>query len=71
MFAGSAEGGRRAAVIYSLVVSCKRLGIDPYPYLRDVIATVARYPNKRIGGVTARAWATARARESESSVALG
>ena len=71
MFAGSAEGGRRAAVLYSLIVSCKRLGIDPYAYLRDVIATVATYPNKRIGELTPRAWAAARASEPEKSVALG
>jgi len=71
MFAGSADGGRRAAVIYSLVVSCKRLGIDPYAYLRDVIATVATYPNKRIGEITPRAWTAARASEPDSNVALG
>jgi transposase len=71
LFAGSAEGGRRAAVIYSLVVSCKRLGIDPYAYLRDVIATVASYPNKRIGELTPRAWAAARTSEPNANVALG
>ena len=71
MFAGSAEGGRRAAVLYSLVVSCKRLRIDPYAYLRDVIATVATYPNKRIAELTPRAWAAARAPQSETRVALG
>ncbi|HYD47352.1 MAG TPA: IS66 family transposase, partial [Terriglobales bacterium] len=37
LFAGSPDGGRRAAVIYSLVVTCRRLGIEPYPYLRDVL----------------------------------
>jgi hypothetical protein len=71
MFAGSAEGGRRAAVLYSLVVSCKRLRVDPYAYLRDVISTVATYPNKRIAELTPRAWAAARAPEHENSVALG
>lgn len=69
MFAGSAEGGRRAAVLYSLAVSCKRLGIDPYAYLRDVISTVATYPNKRIAELTPRAWAAARATQSETRVA--
>jgi transposase len=34
MFASSEAGGRRAATIYSLTVSCKRLGIEPYAYLR-------------------------------------
>ena len=69
LFAGSAEGGRRAAVLYSLIVSCKRLGIDPYAYLRDVIATVASYPNKRIAELTPRAWAAARAPELQAASA--
>jgi len=37
MFAGSDEGGRRAALVYSLIASCAALKIDPYAYLRDVI----------------------------------
>jgi transposase len=37
MFAGSDEGGRRAAIVYSLIASCAALKIDPYVYLRDVI----------------------------------
>jgi transposase len=37
MFAGSDEGGRRAAILYSLVASCAALKIDPYAYLRNVI----------------------------------
>ena len=38
MFFGSDAGGHRAAVIYSLVASCKLIGLDPFEYLRDVIA---------------------------------
>jgi transposase len=37
MFAGSDEGGRRAAILYSLIASCAALHIDPYAYLRDVL----------------------------------
>lgn len=37
MFAGSDEGGHRAAVVYSLIASCAALKIDPYVYLRDVL----------------------------------
>ena len=36
-FCGSAEGGRTAAVLYSVVGTCKHLGIDPFAYLRDVL----------------------------------
>jgi len=37
MFAGSEEGARRAALLMSLVGSCKLLGIDPAEYLGDVL----------------------------------
>jgi hypothetical protein len=36
-FCGSAKGGRTAAVLYSVVGTCKHLGIDPFAYLRDVL----------------------------------
>jgi transposase len=36
LFAGSDRGGETAAVLYTLVGTCKRLRIDPFAYLRDV-----------------------------------
>lgn len=36
LFVGSERGGQTAAVLYTLVASCKRLRIDPFAYLRDV-----------------------------------
>lgn len=48
LFAGSAEGGRRAAILYSLVASCKRHKIDPFHYLRDVISRINTHPMSRI-----------------------
>lgn len=36
LFAGSDEGGHTAAVLFSLTVTCKTLGIDPFAYLRDI-----------------------------------
>ncbi len=37
LFIGHPDAGDRAAVIYSLVVSCQRHGHDPHDYLRDVL----------------------------------
>lgn len=48
LFAGSVTGGKWAAVLYSLVASCKRHKIDPYFYLRDVIGRVKTHPMSRI-----------------------
>jgi len=38
LFIGHPEAGDRAAVIYSLVVSCQRYGHNPHEYLRDVLS---------------------------------
>ncbi len=36
----SAAGGRTAANIYSVIASAKRQGLDPFVYLREVLATI-------------------------------
>ncbi len=41
-FAGSAEGSRRAAKIYSIVATTQQHGLDPFAYLRDVIDRLPR-----------------------------
>ena len=40
LFAGSHEGAKRAAVLYSLINSCKLNGVDPYHYLSDVLRRI-------------------------------
>jgi transposase len=42
LFAGSDRGGETAAVLYTLVATCKRLRIDPFAYLRDVFTRLPR-----------------------------
>lgn len=44
LFFGSDAGGRTAAMLYSLTASAKRHGIDPFVYLRDVLATIGSTP---------------------------
>lgn len=36
LFVGSERGGETAAILYTLVATCKRLRIDPFAYLRAV-----------------------------------
>jgi hypothetical protein len=36
--ARSESGGRSAAVLYSVVATCRELGIDPFGYLREALA---------------------------------
>ena len=44
LFAGSDEGGRTGAALMSLVASCKRHGLDPFAYLRDVLTRLPATP---------------------------
>ena len=61
LFLGSVKGGgERAQVFYSLTQSCKRLGLDPFAYLSDVIARVAAHPQARIDELTPFGWITKR-----------
>jgi transposase len=48
MFFGSDNGGHTAAVLYSLIASAKRHGLDPFAYLRDVIARISDHPSNRL-----------------------
>ncbi len=60
LFAGSDAGAESGATIYSLVVSCKELGIDPFAYFRDVLAAVSTHPASRIDELTPAGWKAAR-----------
>lgn len=57
LFAGSLEGARRAATLFSLVQSCRLVSIDPYLYFRDVLLRVASHPHSQIAELTPRMWA--------------
>lgn len=37
MFIGHPDAGDRSAILYSIIISCERRGIDPAAYLRDVV----------------------------------
>jgi hypothetical protein len=48
LFAGSDRGGRRAAAMYSLIVTCKLNDIDPQAWLADVLARIADHPIQQL-----------------------
>jgi len=56
LFAGSEAGAWRAAVIYSLVASCKLNGVDPFSYFRDVLSRVSTHPAARIDELLPSRW---------------
>lgn len=57
LFAGSFEGAQRAALLYSLVQSCKLVDVSPFAYLKDVLLRLATHPHRLIDQLTPKAWA--------------
>lgn len=53
---GQETGGERAANLFSLMVTCKRLGVEPYAYLHDILRRLPTHPNKDIWQLTPRGW---------------
>ncbi|MGC1456681.1 MAG: transposase, partial [Steroidobacteraceae bacterium] len=48
LFAGSDDGGERAAVIYSILGTAKLNDLNPESYLRYVLERIAEHPINRI-----------------------
>jgi transposase len=61
MFFGSDNGGRTAAVLNSLIATCKRLHIDPFAYLHDVFQRIGAHPQNRLDEMLPDKWAATRA----------
>ena len=56
LFAGSDSGGRRAAILYTLIQTATLNGLDPEAYLRDVLARIAEHPINRIDDLLPWIW---------------
>jgi len=57
------EAGERSAVIYTLLGSCRRHGINPFDYLKDLFTRLPAAKITQIKEFTPAAWAKARAME--------
>jgi transposase len=71
LFAGSDEGGRRAAALYTIFETCKRNRIEPFAYLRDLLAQIPTWPAERIAELTPLAWAKRRQAQLAAATAGG
>jgi transposase len=56
MFAGSENGARNSAILFSLVVSCQLAGVDPFAYFRDILTRLPDHPPDRIDELIPREW---------------
>jgi transposase len=65
LFPGSDAAGHRAANVYSLVLSCYRLGMDPWAYFRDVLPKLGDtlFPASRLAQLLPESWAQQQAQQ--------
>jgi len=56
LFSGSHEAAQRAAVIYSLLATCKKHDVNPEHWLSDVLARIASHPMKRVHELLPHHW---------------
>jgi hypothetical protein len=48
LFAGSEQGGHRAAAVYTLIGTAKLNGVDPQAWLADLLERMAAWPASRL-----------------------
>ena len=69
LFIGAAEAGQRAAILYTIVQSCRSRGLNPMAYLRDVLTRLPAMHTGQIPEVTPEAWAKARQQRPDAKAA--
>jgi len=62
LFIGHPQAGWRSAVIYSIIQSCRRRGIDPQEYLTDVLGRLPGMKNTELDSLLPENWNAARAK---------
>ena len=60
LFFGAPEAGQRSAIIYTILESCKRRGINQAEYLRDVLERLPSMTNQQTWELTPVNWLAAR-----------
>jgi hypothetical protein len=56
LFAGSHDGARRSALVYSLVATARMNDIEPWRYLKDVLTRINDHPMKNIDQLLPHNW---------------
>ena len=56
LFCGSDNGGRTAAILFSLIASCQRHDVEPFAYLKDVLTRIAAHPHHRLAELLPGKW---------------
>jgi len=61
LFVGSNEGGEVAAILFSLVQSCKAIQVNPQKYLEDVMRRLMSHNSQKLHELLPDEWAKAQA----------
>lgn len=56
LFAGSNEGGKRLALFYSLLASCKKQQVHPWEYLKDILGRMPTTKTSRLRDMLPDKW---------------
>ena len=64
LFVGSDRGGERAAMMYSLIQTCRLNDVDPLAWLTDVLARIADLPQSRLHELLPWNWKALRQAET-------
>jgi len=59
LFIGHPDAGWRSAVIYSVIVSCRRLGVDPWEYIGDVLRRLPAMKQSQVPDILPGRWTPA------------
>jgi transposase len=60
LFFGSPQGGKTAAVLYTFTSTCRRLGVEPWAYLKDVLTRLPTTPQEQLPELLPDRWQAAR-----------
>jgi transposase len=70
LFIGADDAGERSAVLFTIIENCRRLGLNPYDYLKDVLTRLPTMTNQQTHTVTPAAWAREKAKAEPPAMKL-
>lgn len=56
LFAGSHEGAKRAAMVYTLVATAKLHQVEPFEYLKDILSRIPDHPHNQLVELLPQNW---------------
>lgn len=56
LFLGNDASGERAAILYSIIATCKRHSVNPWLYLKDVLIRISTHPGSKTEELLPQNW---------------